>query len=237
MRAAVLWLVAAGCASAGSGDPQLIDAPGGDPIDAEVPDAGPTVITLSNNTDATTITAGNSVGCVLDHDGNTATSPITAENSYYRTFNLSQFTNRSFTAQRVDLGVEQADSVDGAQDVRIRLHALVGQLSTNNITVLHDQLVTISDVPTGTVVPVLLSSPVFVPASTQLAVEVLVPDSTSTGNNLLDVFFIGSNAAGESSPSYIRAPSGNCAMPQPTTLSSIGFPNMHIVLTVTGTTP
>jgi hypothetical protein len=48
-------------------------------------------------------------------------------------------------------------------------------------------------------------------------------------------FFVGSNAAAESGPSYLSAAA--CAVVVPATTGSIGFPNMHIVLFAEGTVP
>jgi hypothetical protein len=66
------------------------------------------------------------------------------------------------------------------------------------------------------------------PAGSELVVEVLTPDGAAAGNS----FFIGSNAAAETGPSYLRAPA--CGVNNPTTTAAIGFPNMHIVMNVNG---
>ena len=66
------------------------------------------------------------------------------------------------------------------------------------------------------------------PAGSVLVVEVFTPNGQTTSNS----FFIGSNAAGQTGPSYIAA--ADCTIPEPATTASIGFPNMHIVMNVTG---
>ena len=66
------------------------------------------------------------------------------------------------------------------------------------------------------------------PAGSVLVVEVFTPNGQTTNNS----FFIGSNAAGQTGPSYIAA--ADCTIPEPATTASIGFPNMHIVMNVTG---
>jgi hypothetical protein len=65
-------------------------------------------------------------------------------------------------------------------------------------------------------------------AGSELVVEVFTPDGTAVGN----LFFIGSNAAAETGPSYLRA--ADCGVTTPTTTAALGFPDMHIVLNVNG---
>ncbi len=45
-------------------------------------------------------------------------------------------------------------------------------------------------------------------------------------------FFIGSNAVGQTAPSYLAA--ADCGVTEPTDTAAIGFPDMHIVMNVTG---
>lgn len=234
---AVLWLLA--CASAepgggnngnpdapsnpdGSGPP--IDGPGVPPIDAPPPpiDAPPLqTITLSQGS-SMAIVAGGSPSCNQ--------SNFTRDNSYYRVFRLADFgITRPFTAERVDFGVEEALAGAGtSQTVQVRLHRLAGTLLTANMTNVAGQNVQVNN-GTGIVIPVALSpAPVLQPDATLVA-EVFVPDGLAASNT----FFIGSNAAAETAPSYIR--STTCTIPEPQTMASISFPDAHIVLTVSGT--
>ncbi|HUQ08414.1 MAG TPA: hypothetical protein VM261_38250 [Kofleriaceae bacterium] len=197
-----------------------IDAPGGT-IDAALQ-----TITLSQGTN--TITALNTVSCNA--------GGVTAENSYYRVFQLSSFgVVRPFTAQRVDFGVETADAEVGtSQTVQIRLYTLSGAFITSNLTNVAGQNVTVADTAAGVVVPVALSpAPVIQPNATLVA-EIFIPDGDVDNNNVGNIIFVGSNTAAETGPSYIRAPDTGCAITQPTTAAAAGFPNMHVVLTVTG---
>ena len=61
-------------------------------------------------------------------------------------------------------------------------------------------------------------------------VEVFTPNGQAAGN----FFFIGSNAAGQTGPSYLAAQT--CGINEPATTATIGYPGMHIVMNVTGTT-
>jgi hypothetical protein len=203
----------AGCAGGtppgdDDGDDDAIDAAtgdgGGTPVDAA---ADP--LTLSQNT-AETITVGNSVRC------------STGAVSYYRTFNLAVYTSMSFHATAINLGVE---AVTGSPQITLRLHTLVGSMSTNNMTLLYEQSNPVA--MQGAVVTIPLVDDVYVSGGSLLVVEVAIPDD--------DVFLIGSNAAGQSAPSWVKWP--GCGEAQPVTLESRGEPDVHIVLTVDGTSP
>jgi subtilisin-like proprotein convertase family protein len=90
-------------------------------------------------------------------------------------------------------------------------------IGTANVNVA-DQSGTILNVPiTGTV-----------SAGGELVVEVFTPSGEAVGN----FFFIGSNAGGETGPSYISA--ADCGIPTPTATGAIGFPEMQIVMNVHG---
>ncbi len=175
------------------------------------------------------------------------------DNSYWRAFTLSSFgISNAFDLQSVDIGVElasagvpgsptgspsiskhktlgsRAPTGGGSQPITIRLYTssmpfptgfpgsltLIGSVSTT----IADQADTIFNIPvTGTAA-----------AGSQLIVEVFTPDGEAAGN----LFFIGSNAAAETGPSYLSAAA--CGVTTPTIMSAIGFPNMHIVMNVNG---
>jgi hypothetical protein len=59
--------------------------------------------------------------------------------------------------------------------------------------------------------------------------EVFAPSGQDAGN----AFFIGSNTAPQTGPSYVS--SANCGNPTPTDVATLGQPNMHIVFNVNGT--
>src|SRR6202008_244261 len=71
------------------------------------------------------------------------------------------------------------------------------------------------------------TTPPTVPANAILVLEVFTP--AGPGNS----FFIGSNALPETAPSYLSAAA--CGVPNPVTVGSLGFPNMHIVMNASGT--
>jgi hypothetical protein len=232
---AVLVLALGACATAGGGgggdddvgdddgtltpDARSPDASEIVPIDAEVPDAGPTAVTLSQST-STTVTPDNSTAC--------GSAGSTSENSYYRVFPLSQLgVDGQFTATSVVFGIETST----AHSVDVKLHTLSGNMRLGGLTLLRTQAVSVPAVTAGTPqnLTVTLTTPVVVPAGSTLVVEVhSVPPSGGR-------FFMGSNAAGETATGWTYAPP--CGDTDVITMTAAGAPNMHIVLTVSGTTP
>jgi hypothetical protein len=228
---ALLAACAQGTANQEGPDARVVDFPDADPAapDASTPgtpDAGPgtpMMRTLSQTT-ADTIVAANSVSC----NGETSHS----ENHYYRVFDLAAAgINGAFQVSQVTVGIESASSGTGTQPATIVLHTLTGAPALANLTQLTSSPVTIADQGAG-VRDFAVSA--TAPAGSKLVVEFTTPDGTA-GTNLL---FIGSNAAGETAPSYITAPlpaPGGCDITELTTTGALGFPTMHVVMKVTGT--
>lgn len=178
---------------------------------------GPAVLTQSASL---TITAGNSASC---NGGG-----IHVDNSYFRAFPSSALPT-GFAVCGVVIGIEQATGGAGAtQPITINLYANTGAafpagtrtpVGSAALVAVPDQTLSLFNVPvTGTV-----------PAGAELVVEVFTPDGTAASNQ----FFIGSNNAGETGPSYIQA--AGCGITTPTATSAIGFPNMQIAMNVFGT--
>jgi len=171
-------------------------------------------ITLSQST-STAIAAGNSTACHVE-------SGPTKENSYYRRFHLADFgITQPFQVSSVDVGIESAvGGGDASQSVTIRLtdssDFFAGPVATLNTSV-SDRSATVLNFP--------IAAAIY---SGDLIVEVFSPDGEAAG----ETFYIGSNAAGETAPGYIRAPT--CSINTPSTTASLGYPNMHIVLIVHG---
>jgi hypothetical protein len=223
------------CATAGSGgddddadddgtltpDARAPDAAEIVPIDAAEPDAGPVAVTLSQNT-STTVTPANSTAC--------GAAGSTSENSYYRVFPLSQLgVSGQFTATSVVFGIEAST----AHSAELKLYTLNGNMRLGGLTLLRTQAVSIPAVTAGTPQnqTVTLTTPLVVPAGSTLVVEVHSPNLAPQSGR----FFMGSNADGETATGWTYAPS--CGDTDIITMTAAGAPNMHIVLTVSGTTP
>lgn len=182
---------------------------------------GDIVITQS----ASQTIAGNSVACI-----NTGTGFV-RENSFYRAFDLSSFgLKNDFEICQVQVGIQRAEAGSGGeQPATLNLYTSsepfpggfpdsLNLIGTTGVIQIADQAMTILTIPiTGTA-----------PLGPELVVELFIPDGLANGND----FFIGTNAAGETGPSYVRGP--ECGIPSPVTLASLNFPNVHTVMNVVG---
>ncbi|MFD6140903.1 carboxypeptidase regulatory-like domain-containing protein [Promicromonospora sp. NPDC060271] len=182
----------------------------------------PESIPVSPN--ATTITHSTSQEIVELSSASCGGLAGTTENHFFRTFTLSDFgIDGDFEVSEVSFGVEQAT----AQTLTVKLHTLEGALTFANLTQIGTADVTI---PASTLT--MISVPVTgeVPAGSTLVVEIVSANQQANGG----VFYIGSNGAGQSAPSYLSA--ADCSLPEPATTDSIGWPDMHIVMNVSGDT-
>ena len=185
--------------------------------------AAQTTVTITQSNDSTTITDGNSISC-------NAGGPH-ADNAYLRVFDLPAFgIENGLDVTNIQVGIDEAASVGGAgQPIEVNLYtkAPASALTYANLTLIgsasftiNDTALTLFDMPvTGTVA-----------TGSDLVVEVFTPNGQTDGH----VFFIGSNAAGQTDASYIAAAA--CGFPEPVTTATIGFPDMHTVMSVTGNT-
>ena len=129
-----------------------------------------------------------------------------------------------FEVTSVEFGVYGAVGQGGDQPLTVNLYTLDGVFVVENLTPigsasiqLPDQTLTMASVPVeGAVL-----------AGATLVVEVFVPDGRFHSR-----FAIGSNNLGQTGASYLRAP--DCNVNQPTDLAALGYPEMHIVMNVSG---
>ncbi len=203
-----------------SNDPALCSAVVNYPLPTVTDNCGggssPLSITQSSSV---TITPLNSVSC---NNGIGHTN-----NSYWRVYDLVPLALAGpFTINTVTFGIETASG--GSQPVTVRLHTLSGAFTLANLTLVGSQAVNIPD-QAGTLFTATFVTPPTVPANATLVIELFTPDGTATSR----LFFIGSNAAAETGPSYLSA--SDCGVPNPVTTAALGFPNMHIILNAAGT--
>ena len=149
-----------------------------------------------------------------------------ADNHYYRVFDLPTFgITGEFKVSAVEIGVESAAAGGTDQPVTVKLYTLNGSFILANLTPIGSASVNVTDQAlTHLTVPVTATAP----AGSKLVVEIFTPNGQAVGN----LFFIGSNNLGEAAPSYIRAT--DCGLTEPATTTSIGFPEMQIVMNVYG---
>ena len=127
----------------------------------------------------------------------------------------------------VSFGVEFANTT---QPVTVRLYMTSNFPAgfPGSLTQIATTILNVGSSQDGTVVTTPLV--VTVPAGTpQLVMELFTPNGQPGGYR----FFVGSNAALETGPSYFSA--ADCGITTPTTIAAAGFPNMHIVFDVNGT--
>jgi len=151
-----------------------------------------------------------------------------AANSYLRAFQLGAL--GPYTVTNIEFGIEGAVGAGGVQPATINLYsspvlpgptftiASLTLLSTTNIAI-PDQAQTVTSGPV---------TPAVLPSNSVLVVEIFTPNGQVAGHS----FFIGSNSAGETGPSYLAA--ADCGIANPTSIALVGFPNMQIVLNVLG---
>ncbi len=233
MRAALLLLAA--CASAGR--PELgDDAPPG--IDAPIPidapprsDAAidapmPITVTLSETQAQLVLPSPHTVMC------NNGTE--TAENHYYRVFPLTSFgISSAFHTQRVDFGTELVTGAPQIATVNVGTYA--GAVTTTTMAL--DPTLATTIASTNAVMPVSASAQaitapitVTIPAGGSVYVEVVTPSELGTGRAAV----LGSNETTETLPSFTSSPDTDCMNLTPSSFAAIGFPKVHLVLTVTG---
>ena len=202
-------------------DPAAESNSGHRPLRHQPATASPSCPPVITHSSSQAITPLNSVSC-NNASGHT-------DNSYWRAFNMTTFVGGSdYNVTSVSFGVEEATGAGGTQPVTVRLYTNSGgafpagtrtQIATTTIQVL--------DSASGTVLNVPLVA--TVPAGSELVMEVFTPNGQATGN----FFFIGSNTAAETGPSYLSA--ADCGLATPTDTATIGFPDMNIVFNINGT--
>ena len=191
----------------------------------------PTLLTVYNSagfanmaltqSSSTAITGGNSVSCNA--------GGLHTDNSYWRAYNLAPLGLPSaLTVNTVTFGIELA--AGGAQPVTVNIYSQNAgpAFPGGTRTLLGSQAASVPN-QTLSLFTVTFATPVVVPSNAVMIVELFTPSGQATGRS----FFVGSNAAAQTGPSYLSAVA--CGVATPTDVAVIGFPNMHIILNVAGT--
>jgi Secretion system C-terminal sorting domain/HYR domain len=153
-------------------------------------------------------------------------------NSYFRAYNLGPLALPGpLQINTVTFGIELADAngTGTTQPVTVNVYTSAGAfpggvrtlVGTSGVVQVADQTLSTLTVP--------ITVPPTVAANAILVLELVTPDGRAPANNR---FFIGSNASAQTGPSYIQA--GDCGIATPTDLTTVGFPNMHIILNANG---
>ncbi|HVK66330.1 MAG TPA: DUF4215 domain-containing protein, partial [Polyangium sp.] len=174
-------------------------------------------VPITQNTDPQTTGLGISTAC---GDGLS-----TSQSSYYRAFDLYGLGIPASAIRSVQFGVDAL--FNGPLVVRVRLYTLASTLEVANLVPIGEPAFVTLPSQLGTLVTVPLTPNVSFDTQDSIVVEIFVPNGQATGAS----FYIGSNAAGQSAPGYVRAP--DCVgMEEITDLAALGNPNMHIVMTL-----
>jgi len=179
----------------------------------------PTTVTITHSS-TQNIVQFNSVSC--------NSGSLHANNSYWRSFVLADFgITEDFDITDIEIGVEQALGNGGSQPLTVNLYTTDVSFPGGTLALIGTATYSVSDQALT-----VLSLPVsgLAPAGSELVVEIFTPDGQGAGNS----FFIGSNPDGQTAASYLSA--ADCGVTDPTDVASLGFPDMHIVMNVTGNT-
>ncbi len=191
---------------------------------------------LSGAATAATVVSQNASNAIVN--GNTlrcddGTGAYHKENSYYRRFHLPDHgVTGAFAATGVTFAVDIAnDAANAGQPATVRVHSIPAgsPLALANLTQLDADAITVQDADAGTLRNVPVSATIVDPTTTDLVLEVFTPDGVAAQHRL----FVGSNTAGETGPSYIRAPA--CSINEPTPFATVG-PGLtgHVILFAAG---
>ncbi|MCP3905251.1 MAG: LamG domain-containing protein [Planctomycetes bacterium] len=147
-------------------------------------------------------------------------------NAYMRAFNLpAEGVSTPFHVCGVRIGVEFAAHPSGTQTIGVNIYELDGPLLLENLTLLESELVDIPNLGSTT-----LTVPMSVDllAGTTFVLEVFTQAAPSAGFG----FFMGTNPAGQTAPSYLVAPA--CGVTQPTDTAALGAPAAQWLMWVDG---
>lgn len=191
---------------------------------------GAQITTLTQSVNNVTIVPNNSIACTSGSGVNVTT----LDNGYFRSYALTAMT-QPVDVVSVRFAVELVlTSAPGGVPLIIRLFNDPNGGAPSPYTGLqlrHTESFTIPGTATNTIIiqPMTGAPATFLPNET-LVVEVFSPTGP-TGSR----FFIGSNAAGQTAPGYLRSVA--CAVSDPVTFASLGYPNMHMILDVNVSPP
>ncbi len=182
---------------------------------------------------ATTITQSTSLVPVAGVDAVCADpdTGFTTDNSFYRRFNLAALgASGAASVTGVDIAIDSAVSGSGGtQPLQVRLYTIpaAAALTLANLTQIGAATVQVAD-QSLTALSVPVSGTIADAAATNLVVEIHTLDGTETDDTLA----VGFNSAGQSAPTF--AFSQGCGDTNIIDLASVGLPDAHLVMAVTG---
>jgi subtilisin family serine protease len=160
-------------------------------------------------TNSQTPAADSGIACIA------AGTSFSFDNRYMRVFPLAErgLPDRSVLVTGVSFAIDTAVGVQGSQPIDVRVHALSGDLLSENLQLLREKTVTVADTSVQRM-SVVFDQPLSVRGDTVLVAEIHVP-----GNGRDVSFTAGGNQLGETAPAYLMAP--QCGIHEPTTYADI----------------
>ena len=181
---------------------------------------------ISQNATPNVVTPSGSVAC-----GNSA-SGYTADNAYYRIFNLTDYgINYDYKVTNVAFGVQTANAT---LPVDVTLYTWAGGVFPNagSPTQIGTTIVTVNPANAGGMVDTGTSLMAVAPAGSQLVVEMY---HDGTVDLPMSMFYMGTNSGNQTGISYLA--SGTCGMLDPVATGTgalANFASAKWVMTVTG---
>lgn len=177
-----------------------------------------TPLSITQNSDTTTITTPLSVACPGDND------------SYLRLFDLDgEFgVTGPYTVESIDFGIESFATLPNL-DITVNVYSIASGSAFEyaNLTLLGTNTINFAAATAGTIVNFPVTGTIMDPAADDLVVEIFAPDSDAGGT-----WFIGSNSNGQTADGFLS--SAVCGAPEPTSIAALGFPTMHFIMVVNG---
>ena len=222
-RFATICLVAAGLFAVQANAQSLTTADGSTSGGPYNENPGP----ISFNPDALTQSVSD-----VPEDGNTVacgSAAGTTENHWLRLFDTTDLP-LGFVVKSVDMAIQQADDpVTNSQDLVVDIYSLdpldaftfanmVLQGTSGPIPIADQTCCSNINVPVGATVP----------AGDHLIVDMWIGDGQPNGA----FFRVAGNSSGQTAPSYLAAAA--CGLADPFDMADIGFPNVHLIMTVNG---
>lgn len=230
MRETIVFVVLAGCASASLGNSPPGDDSGITPDDAGADgsaiDAPPDAVPIDAAPMPITVTQSTSQVIGTPSTVNCNNGSVTGENHYYRVFPLADHgITGPLQVQNVQFGVETSL---GSHTVTINVGTYGGAYAPGAAGLDPAQFAPIAStslaIPNGNVFMTTAPIALTIPAGGKMMVEIVSPATN-------DWFFPGSNAGGETYPSFWRSPQCDNTIKS---YAASGRPNVHLVMNVTG---
>jgi len=180
---------------------------------------------ITQSVDPNTVATG-SIACTA--------GGVASDNEFLRRFflNADHGITIQYTVTSVDAGIESTTDVAGnGIPVTVTTYSIANGAAFTyaNMTSMDANTVTLPDAIDLQILNWVVGGVILDPSADDLIIGLSWADVTDTGDYGI---WPGSNAAGQTQPSYLA--SVGCGIADPMDIAGIGFPDMHLVFTVNG---